>query len=44
MGVMLHGTFTATANGTVQIQHAQRTNGATPTTVKAGSPITYFTT
>jgi len=41
--VPFSGYFTATADGTVQIQHAQRTANATATTVKAGSYLTYHT-
>ena len=43
VAIVVEGTFTATANGTVQIQHSQRTTNATATVVKAGSTLTYFT-
>jgi len=42
--VWLKGTFVASAAGTVQVQHAQRTSSGTATTVKAGSMLTTFTT
>jgi len=41
--VPFQGRFTATADGTLQIQHSQRTANATATTVKAGSYLTYHT-
>lgn len=39
----LKGYFTATADGTFQIQHAQRISNGTATTVKAGSWMRYHT-